>query len=85
MARVLIVEDQYMIAAEIQSVLERAGYEVVGRAPLTKFAMETAEKHRPDVVIVDIQLAMDLDGVKTAVGQAVVADIGPGPLFMDPT
>ena len=70
MAKILIVEDRYLIAAEMQRVLEMAGHEVVGLAPLTQFALDLAERHPPDLAIVDLQLALDLDGVRTAAALA---------------
>ena len=66
MAKILIVEDAFLIAAEMQRVLENAGHEVVGMAPLTAFALAIAERRPPDLAIVDLQLALDLDGVRTA-------------------
>lgn len=59
-----------MIAAEMQRILEMEGHEVVGLAPITQFALALAERRPPDLAIVDMQLALDLDGVRTAAALA---------------
>lgn len=56
---VLIVEDEVLLALELESELESAGHEVVGHAMSSRDAMAIVESNRPDFAFVDIHL---LDG-----------------------
>ncbi|TPW00962.1 MAG: response regulator receiver [bacterium] len=58
--RVLIVEDQALLAMELELVLSESGCEVVGCAMDTAGALGLAELRRPDLALVDINL---LDGM----------------------
>lgn len=64
--RVLIVEDEFFIAAEAEAILSDAGYEVVGIARDSATALSLASNEKPDVILMDIRLASGLDGVETA-------------------
>ncbi len=67
MLRVLIVEDEPLIAMDLQDILEDAGHTVVGIAPATQQALELAAGAVPfDVAILDIDLAGSDDGIETA-------------------
>ena len=66
MTSVLIVENHFAVAHELRRILEDAGYEVIGLAPDTHAAVALAEEKPPEIAIVDLKLAVDLDGVKTA-------------------
>lgn len=59
-ARILIVEDEILVALELQSALEDAGYEVVGVAP----DKDAAERHAEpaDLALVDLNLRDGLTG-----------------------
>jgi len=54
---VLIVEDDYLIALDVEQELIAAGFEVCGVASSQAEALELAEQLRPDLAIVDINLA----------------------------
>ncbi|MFC0632736.1 response regulator [Brevundimonas balnearis] len=54
--RALIVEDQAMLAMELEMLLEEAGCDVVGCAMDRVSAYELAERERPDLALVDINL-----------------------------
>lgn len=64
--RVLIVEDELILAMDLEDVLVSAGYEVVGLAADMHQAIKLAEVHRPDVAIMDVNLARGTNGVETA-------------------
>ncbi len=53
--RILIVEDEYLVAADLEAALEERGYETVGIAPDLLAAMALAPE-RPDLAIVDVHL-----------------------------
>ena len=59
--RILIVEDEKIIALDLQRRLERNGYTVVGSTALASEAVELAGRERPDLVLMDIYLADETD------------------------
>lgn len=63
---ILIVEDEAVVAADLAGKLERAGYRVVGIASDGEEALETAAAQLPDLVLMDIRLAGQMDGIETA-------------------
>lgn len=66
MIRVLIVEDEYVIAANLSENLMSSGYNVVGIASSATEAIEAAAQLRPDVVLMDIRLQGEMDGIQAA-------------------
>ena len=64
--RILIVEDEAIVACDLQSRLESFGYEVVGIAVSGEQAMRLAEESSPDLVLMDIQLRGRSDGIQVA-------------------
>ncbi len=65
-ARILVVEDEGIIAHDIQTTLEKLGYEVPGVAAAGEEAIQLAAEHRPDLVLMDIILWGGMDGVEAA-------------------
>ncbi|MES2163403.1 MAG: diguanylate cyclase [Pseudomonadota bacterium] len=65
-ARLLIVEDQAVIAADLEASLTRCGYQVCGTAASGAEALLLTQRHRPDLVLMDIRLQGPLDGIQTA-------------------
>lgn len=57
--RILIVEDEALLALELEYEVESAGHDVIAQAPSYKVAVEAIERERPDFAFVDIHL---LDG-----------------------
>lgn len=64
--RVLIVEDEILIALDLQHELTAAGFEVVGMAASAEKAISVAERERPEAVLMDIRLEGARDGVDAA-------------------
>ena len=64
--RVLLVEDEHFIAAQMEQWLTETGHEVVAIASSAEAAIDTAEKCVPDLIIMDIRLAGAKDGVYAA-------------------
>lgn len=58
--RILIVEDEYLLASELKHMLSDAGAEVIGMTPDCGKAVALAESCRPDCVISDINLSGDM-------------------------
>lgn len=65
--RVLVVEDEYVVAAQIEAALADAGFEVVGIAATGEEAIAIAAEEKPAIAVVDIRLAGVIDGVEAAV------------------
>jgi signal transduction histidine kinase len=64
--RILIVEDQRLIAADLQCTLERLGYVVIGSVPSGEEAIARAGETSPDLVLMDILLRGKMDGIQAA-------------------
>ena len=64
--KILIVEDEQIVAVDIQSVLERLGYHVVGTAASGEEACRMAAESAPNLVLMDVRIDGPMDGVDTA-------------------
>lgn len=64
--RILIVEDEVLIALDLKGRLESSGYEVVGIASSADMAVTLARSHTPDLVLMDIRLQGGSDGIEAA-------------------
>jgi CheY-like chemotaxis protein len=64
--RVLVVEDERIIALATTANLKRMGCEVVATAATGQQAVDYAVKKRPDVVLMDIMLEGTMDGIEAA-------------------
>ena len=64
--RILVVEDDFLVALQMESALTEAGFEVAGVASTGEDANELALSERPRLVVMDIRLAGDRDGIDTA-------------------
>jgi DNA-binding NarL/FixJ family response regulator len=66
-ARILVVEDDFLVAAEIEIALSDAGFDVAGVAASADEAVELAQLQRPALVVMDVRLAGQRDGIDAAV------------------
>ena len=64
--KILIVEDEGLVALKIKKDLERMGYEVVNIFASGEEAVEGVEEARPDLILMDIKLQGEIDGIETA-------------------
>lgn len=64
--RILIVEDEILVAADIQNMVESLGYVVAGRATTGEDALAQVAAVDPDLIFMDIRLQGRLDGVEAA-------------------
>ena len=55
--RVLIVEDEALVALELEELLLDEGFEVVGSAANAAQAIDLGRRHRPDLALLDLNLA----------------------------
>ncbi|MCX7974301.1 MAG: response regulator [Candidatus Aminicenantes bacterium] len=64
--RLLIVEDETLVARDLQLMVERAGYEVCGIATTAQEALNLAFTLKPDLALVDIVIKGSIDGIEIA-------------------
>ena len=79
-ARILIVEDEALVAMELRFVLEDLGHEVVGTAADSEAAMKFAKETDVNLALVDIHLSDGPTGV--TIGQELATDHNVAVLFM---
>ena len=65
-ARILVVEDEAIVARDIAEQLEALGYQAIGVASNGEAALQLARAQRPDLVLMDIQIDGALDGIAVA-------------------
>ncbi len=65
-AKILVVEDEGIVALDISNHLEGMGYVVLGTAATGEDAIRKAEQLKPDLVLMDIKLRGKMDGIQAA-------------------
>jgi len=73
--KVLIVEDDMLLSLVQERLLTRMGYDVVGKAIAGEEAVQKALKLMPDVILVDISLKGEMDGVQAMEEIRKVSDV----------
>ncbi|MEO7767053.1 MAG: response regulator [Ferruginibacter sp.] len=73
--KILVVEDEMIIAAKISMQLTSLGYEVTGILPRGEQAIQQVKENKPDIILLDINLKGVLDGIETARQVQQFADI----------
>lgn len=66
-AKILIVEDDMIIAADLSMQLTKIGYDIIGINTKAEDALKTISDHRPDIIIMDIVLSGKMNGIEAAV------------------
>jgi DNA-binding LytR/AlgR family response regulator len=64
--RVLVVEDESIVSKDIQLSLKKLGYEVAGSAATGERAVALAVETKPDIILMDIMLKGDMNGIEAA-------------------
>jgi signal transduction histidine kinase len=64
--KVLIVEDESIIAMELEQQIKQLGYAVIGPVASGEAALKNAQIERPDLVLMDIRIQGPADGIETA-------------------
>ena len=65
-ARILVVEDEVIVARDLQRTLTRLGYDVPAIAASGEEAVERVAATQPDLVLMDIHLSGEMDGIAAA-------------------
>lgn len=63
---ILVVDDERIVALDIKGTLETLGYQVCAIANTAETALQAAETHSPDLVLMDINLKGEMDGIAIA-------------------
>lgn len=79
-ARILIIEDEALVAMELRFVLEDLGHEVLGVAATAKAARDLVRENEVDLALVDIHLSDGPTGIN--LGRELGQDMGVSVLFM---
>jgi PAS domain S-box-containing protein len=74
-ARILVVEDESIVAEQLQGSLSRMGYDTLPPAASGEEALCAAREFKPDLVLMDMKLQGPMDGVETAGRMHDTADI----------
>jgi two-component system, response regulator PdtaR len=64
--RILIVDDHQIIRAGLECLVEELGHEIVGVANTREEAVSSADQHKPDLILMDVQLEGESDGIEAA-------------------
>ena len=73
--RILVVEDEALVAADLEERLSQLGYEVCGVVDTAEQAIERAVALSPDLVLMDIHLLGEKDGIEAAADIRLARDI----------
>lgn len=64
--KILVVEDEPIVALDLQQEVEQLGLSVVGQAESADEALLAAEESRPDLALMDVRIVGSMDGIQTA-------------------
>ncbi len=64
--KIFIAEDEFIVSKNLEGKLIAFGYDVIGIASSGELAVEKIRKEQPDLVLMDIMLAGEMDGIETA-------------------
>lgn len=64
--KILVVEDEFIVAFELKAALEAMGYAVCGMVSSGEDAIEFVEREEPDCVLMDVSLKGAMDGIEAA-------------------
>ncbi|HNV70514.1 MAG TPA: response regulator [Candidatus Ozemobacteraceae bacterium] len=64
--RILLVEDEAILALQMKEAIRQMGYCVTGVCASGEKALESVERQKPDLVLMDINIQGEMDGIETA-------------------
>lgn len=64
--KILVVEDEFLVVRDLKNQLTSLGYKVVGSSPLAEEAIDLTASLQPDLVLMDIRLQGEMDGITAA-------------------
>lgn len=66
MIKILVVEDEIIVALDIEKTLLKLGFKVTNKVTNYDDAIKSVKKNKPDIVLMDIKLKNSKDGIETA-------------------
>jgi signal transduction histidine kinase/DNA-binding NarL/FixJ family response regulator len=72
--KILVVEDESIVAMDLRTSLTSLGYQVTGTVATGREALANARRERPDLTLMDVNLRGDMDGIATA--EAMRSELG---------
>lgn len=66
MIKIIIAEDEKIVAKDIENKLKKSGYDVIGVVSTGRDLLDKVSESPPDLVLMDIKLDGDMDGIETA-------------------
>lgn len=75
MQKILIVEDETLVAMEIASALKKEGYTVTDTVESAKQALNSIKENEPHLILMDININGDINGIETARSIKTLYDI----------
>jgi CheY-like chemotaxis protein len=66
MARILIVEDEFLIFEDLKNKVQRLGHTVIAHATSGEVAVQQAVDMKPDLVLMDVRLQGTMNGIEAA-------------------
>jgi CheY-like chemotaxis protein len=73
--RILVVEDEPLVALELKETLQDAGYEVPAAVDSADLVIQALREHRPDLILMDIRLRSFLDGIDVVTRVRLLSDV----------
>lgn len=64
--KILVVEDEVIIGEDIRSSLQKMGYDIPSTATTGDEAVRKVREYSPDLVLMDIMIKGEIDGIQTA-------------------
>lgn len=65
--KVLIVEDDMIISLVVENMIKKLGYTLIGKAASGEEAIELAKEHSPEIILMDIRLKGEMDGIEAII------------------
>ena len=81
-AKIFLVEDEIIVAEDIRDRLIQHGYQVFGIETSGQQAIEKIKETRPDLIIMDVRIAGDLNGIEVAIIVQSYFDSPPPVIFI---
>lgn len=71
------MEDDMIISLVVENMVKKLGHQVVGKAVSGEDAIQLAHEHKPDLILMDIRLKGDMDGIEavTIIKQEISVDV----------
>ena len=65
--RILVIEDEQIVARDLQNLLRRLGYIPLGPATNAEDGIRIAAEAQPDLILMDVRLDSEMDGVQASI------------------